>query len=46
MEDARQDSHGLEFHSGTLVSCDAGIRPGWPNGDSPSPGWIFTIEMA
>jgi len=38
------DPHGLEFHNGTLVSCDAGIHPGWPNGDSPSAGWIFKIE--
>jgi len=40
------DPHGLEFHNGTLISCDAGIHPGWPNGDSPSAGWIFKIEMA
>jgi hypothetical protein len=40
------DPHGLEFHNGTLVSCDAGIHPGWPNGDSPHAGWIFKIEMA
>ena len=39
------DPHGLEFHNGALVSCDAGIHPGWPNGDSPSTGWIFKIEM-
>jgi hypothetical protein len=38
------DPHGLEFHNGALVSCDAGIHPGWPNGDSPSAGWIFKIE--
>ena len=40
------DPHGLEFHNGTLISCDAGIHPGWPNGDSPSAGWIFKIDMA
>jgi hypothetical protein len=40
------DPHGLEFHNGTLVSCDAGIHPGWPNYDSPTHGWIFKIEMA
>jgi len=40
------DPHGLEFHNGGLISCDAGIHPGWPNGDSPSAGWIFKIEMA
>lgn len=40
------DPHGLEFHNGALISCDAGIHPGWPNGDSPSAGWIFKIESA
>jgi len=40
------DPHGLEFHNGTLISCDAGIHPGWPNGDSPHAGWVFKIEMA
>jgi hypothetical protein len=40
------DPHGLEFHNGALISCDAGIHPGWPNGDSPHAGWIFKIEMA
>ena len=40
------DPHGLEFHNGALVSCDAGIHPGWPNGDSPHAGWIFRIDFA
>jgi hypothetical protein len=40
------DPHGLEFHNGTLISCDAGIHPGWPNYDSPTHGWIFKIELA
>ncbi|HXB52255.1 MAG TPA: hypothetical protein VNU69_05780, partial [Rhizomicrobium sp.] len=40
------DPHGLEFHNGTLISCDAGIHPGWPTYDSPTHGWIFKIEMA
>jgi streptogramin lyase len=40
------DPHGLEFHNGTLISCDAGIHPGWPNGDSPHAGWVFKIEPA
>jgi hypothetical protein len=39
------DPHGLEFHNGTLISCDAGIHPGWPNYDSPTHGWIFKIEL-
>ena len=33
------DPHGLEFHDGMLISCDAGIHPGWPNGDSPT-AWL------
>ncbi len=40
------DPHGLEFHNGTLISCDAGIHPGWPNSDSPHTGWVFKIEPA
>ncbi len=40
------DPHGLEFHNGSLISCDAGIHPGWPNGDSPHAGWVFKIEPA
>ncbi|MCP5412219.1 MAG: hypothetical protein H6924_08800 [Alphaproteobacteria bacterium] len=40
------DPHGLEFHNGALISCDAGIHPGWPNGDSPTAGWVFRIEPA
>ena len=40
------DPHGLEWHDGALISCDAGIHPGWPNGDSPHAGYIFRIEMA
>jgi hypothetical protein len=39
------DPHGLEFHNGALISCDAGIHPGWPNNDSPASGWIFRIEL-
>ena len=25
------DPHGLAMHDGKLISCDAGIHPGWPN---------------
>ena len=39
------DPHGLAMHDGALVSCDAGIHPGWPNFDSPSSGWIFRIDL-
>jgi hypothetical protein len=39
------DPHGLAMHEGKLISCDAGIHPGWPNGDSPSAGWIFRIDF-
>ena len=39
------DPHGLAMHDGALVSCDAGIHPGWPNNDSPTSGWIFRIDF-
>jgi hypothetical protein len=39
------DPHGLAMHDGALISCDAGIHPGWPNNDSPSSGWIFRIDV-
>ena len=31
---------------GKLISCDAGIHPGWPNYDRPSHGYIFVITIA
>ncbi len=39
------DPHGLAVHNGKLISCDAGIHPGWPNYDSPTAGWIFQIDF-
>jgi hypothetical protein len=39
------DPHGLENHNGTLVACDAGFHPGWKNFDSPSGGWLFSIDV-
>ncbi|HUQ93426.1 MAG TPA: hypothetical protein VM120_17220 [Bryobacteraceae bacterium] len=39
------DPHGLVMHNGKLISCDAGIHPGWPNNDSPTAGWIFQIDF-
>ena len=39
------DPHGLMMHNGSLVSCDAGIHPGWPTNDSPTTGWIFRIDF-
>jgi len=39
------DPHGLAMHEGKLISCDAGIHPGWPVNDSPSSGWIFRIDF-
>jgi hypothetical protein len=39
------DPHGLVWHEGRLVSCDAGIHPGWKAMDSPSSGYIFSIEL-
>lgn len=40
------DPHGLAMHNGALISCDAGIHPGWPNNDSPTTGWIFRIDLS
>jgi sugar lactone lactonase YvrE len=39
------DPHGLEFHDGALISCDAGEHPGWPPDDSPTTGYIFRIDL-
>ena len=39
------DPHGLEFHNGKLIACDAGHHPGWPDKDGPTAGWIFSIDM-
>ena len=39
------DPHGLAMHDGKLISCDAGIHPGWPTNDSPTAGWIFQIDF-
>ena len=39
------DPHGLAVYNGKLISCDAGIHPGWPNNDSPTAGWIFQIDL-
>jgi hypothetical protein len=39
------DPHGLEYHEGKLIACDAGYHPGWKNHDSPSSGWIFSIDL-
>ena len=39
------DPHGLAMHDGKLVSCDAGLHPGWKMNDSPTAGWIFRIDF-
>jgi hypothetical protein len=39
------DPHGLALWDGKLISCDAGIHPGWPNRDSPTAGWVFQIDL-
>ena len=39
------DPHGLAMHNGVMVSCDAGIHPGWAVGDSPASGYIFRIDF-
>lgn len=40
------DPHGLAYHNGQLISCDAGYHPGWSNYNSPSSGWVFRIDIA
>ena len=39
------DPHGLAMHDGRLISCDAGIHPGWPENKSPTHGSIFRIDL-
>ena len=39
------DPHGLVWHDGHLVSCDAGLHPGWKGMESPTSGYIFSIEL-
>jgi hypothetical protein len=39
------DPHGLVWHDGHLVSCDAGLHPGWKGLESPHSGYIFSIEI-
>jgi streptogramin lyase len=39
------DPHGLDWHDGRLISCDAGIHPGWKGKESPHAGYIFSIEL-
>jgi hypothetical protein len=40
------DPHGLDWHDGHLISCDAGIHPGWKGLESPTSGYIFSIDIA
>ena len=40
------DPHGLDWHDGKLVSCDAGIHPGWKGLESPHSGYVFSIDIA
>jgi hypothetical protein len=39
------DPHGLEFHNGALISCDAGVHPGWKDLESPASGYVFRIDL-
>jgi hypothetical protein len=39
------DPHGLDWHDGRLISCDAGIHPGWKGLESPHSGYIFSIDI-
>jgi len=36
---------GLAWHDGHLISCDAGLHPGWQGLQSPTAGQIFSIEI-
>jgi len=44
-EPGQCDPHGLVWHDGHLVSCDAGIHPGWKANESPTSGYIFRIDL-
>lgn len=44
-ESGSADPHGLEWHNGSLYTCDAGIHPGWPTNDSPYAGYILRIDF-
>jgi hypothetical protein len=39
------DPHGLAMHDGSLISCDAGLHPGWAANESPTTGYIFRIDF-
>src|SRR5262245_47285688 len=39
------DQHGPAGHEGRLIRCDAGIHPGWKHVESPTSGYIFSIEL-
>jgi len=39
------DPHGLAFHNGKFITCDAGIHPGWETRASPTAGWILQIDL-
>jgi hypothetical protein len=45
LEPGSCDPHGLVWHDGHLVSCDAGIHPGWKGNESPHTGYIFRIDI-
>jgi len=44
-DQAEVDPHGICFHDGVLYGCDASIHPRWPDGRSPSAGYIFRIDF-
>jgi hypothetical protein len=45
LEPGSCDPHGLGFHRGAFIGCDAGHHPGWPDKDGPGVGWIFRIDI-
>ena len=44
--DGTADAHGLAFHNGKMISCDAGVGPpGFVGTGSPSAGYVFQIDF-
>jgi hypothetical protein len=39
------DPHGLVFHDGKLIASDAGDHPNWKESESPTSGWVFSINL-
>jgi hypothetical protein len=44
-DQSQVDPHGITMRDGAMYGCDASIHPLWPDGRSPSSGYIFRIEF-